>query len=69
VRDVRGVWAHEIGGGRLLVVVSIKQRFCGHSRQAGYIAAQCQAVVCMNRFVIAAARGPPRRTTTMRRQS
>ena len=43
VRNVRGVWAHETGGGRLLVVVSIKQRFCGHSRQAGYIAAQCQA--------------------------
>ena len=52
VRDVRGVWAHETGGGRLLIVVSIKQRFCGHSRQAGYIAAQCQAAAYMNRFVI-----------------
>ncbi len=52
VRDVRGVWAHETGGGRLLVVVAIKQRFCGHSRQAGYIAAQCQAAAYMNRFVI-----------------
>jgi 4-hydroxy-3-polyprenylbenzoate decarboxylase len=52
VRDVCGVWAHETGGGRLLVVVSIKQRFCGHSRQAGYIAAQCQAAAYMNRFVI-----------------
>ena len=52
VRDVRGVWAHETGGGRLLIVVSIKQRFCGHSRQAGYIAAQCQAAAYMVRFVI-----------------
>jgi UbiD family decarboxylase len=52
VRDVRGVWAHETGGGRLLIVVSISQRFCGHSRQAGYIAAQCQAAAYMNRFVI-----------------
>ena len=52
VRDVRGVWAHETGGGRLLVVVSITQRFCGHSRQAGYIAAQCQAAAYMNRFVV-----------------
>ena len=52
VRDVRGVWAHETGGGRLLVVVSITQRFCGHSRQAGYITAQCQAAAYMNRFVI-----------------
>lgn len=52
VRDVRGVWAHEAGGGRLLIVVSITQRFCGHARQAGYIAAQCQAAAYMNRFVI-----------------
>ena len=52
VRDVRGVWAHETGGGRLLLVVSITQRFCGHSRQAGYIAAQCQAAAYMNRFVV-----------------
>jgi 3-polyprenyl-4-hydroxybenzoate decarboxylase len=52
VRDVRGVWAHETGGGRLVIVVSITQRFCGHSRQAGYIAAQCQAAAYMNRFVI-----------------
>jgi 4-hydroxy-3-polyprenylbenzoate decarboxylase len=52
VRDVRGVWAHETGGGRLLIAVSIKQRFCGHSRQTGYIAAQCQAAAYMNRFVI-----------------
>jgi 4-hydroxy-3-polyprenylbenzoate decarboxylase len=52
VRDVRGVWAHETGGGRLLIVVSIKQRFCGHSRQVGYIAAQCQAAAYMNRFVV-----------------
>jgi hypothetical protein len=27
VRDVRRVWAHEPGGGRLLIAVSIKQRF------------------------------------------
>jgi 3-polyprenyl-4-hydroxybenzoate decarboxylase len=52
VRNVRGVWAHETGGGRLLIVVSVKQLFCGHSRQAGYIAAQCQAAAYMNRFVI-----------------
>jgi UbiD family decarboxylase len=52
VRDVRGVWAHEVCGGRLLIVVSIKQRFCGHSRQAGFMAAQCPAAAYMNRFVI-----------------
>lgn len=52
VRDVRGVWAHEVCGGRLLIVVSITQRFCGHSRQAGFMAAQCPAAAYMNRFVI-----------------
>ena len=52
LRDVRGVWAHESCGGRLLIVIAITQRFCGHSRQAGYLAAQCPAAAYMNRFVI-----------------
>jgi 4-hydroxy-3-polyprenylbenzoate decarboxylase len=52
VRDVRSVWAHECAGGRLIIVVAITQRFPGHSRQAGYIAAQCGAAAYMNRFVI-----------------
>ena len=52
LRDVRGVWSHESCGGRLLIVVSIKQRFAGHSRQAGYLTSQCPAAAYMNRFVI-----------------
>jgi 4-hydroxy-3-polyprenylbenzoate decarboxylase len=52
VPEVRGVWAHEAGGGRLLIVVAIKQRFAGHSRQAGYLAAQAPAAAYMNRYVI-----------------
>jgi UbiD family decarboxylase len=52
IPNVRGVWAHECGGGRLLLAVSIKQAYCGHSRQAGYITAQCQAAAYMNRWVI-----------------
>lgn len=52
IPDVRGVWAHESGGGRLMLAVSIKQRYFGHSRQAAYIAAQCQAAAYMNRYVI-----------------
>ncbi|HYY88891.1 MAG TPA: UbiD family decarboxylase, partial [Chloroflexota bacterium] len=52
IPGVRGVWAHEAGGGRLLLAVSIKQGYCGHSRQAGYITAQVQAAAYMNRFVI-----------------
>ena len=52
IPGVRGVWAHEAGGGRLLLAVSIKQGYCGHSRQAGYVTAQVQAAAYMNRFVI-----------------
>jgi 4-hydroxy-3-polyprenylbenzoate decarboxylase len=52
IPDVRGVWAHECGGGRLLLAVSIKQGYCGHSRQAGFVTAQCQPAAYMNRYVI-----------------
>lgn len=52
ISGIRGVWAPECGGGRMLVVVSLQQRYCGHSRQAAAIAAQCQAASYMNRYVI-----------------
>jgi UbiD family decarboxylase len=52
IPDVRGVWAHECGGGRMLLVVSLRQRYCGHSRQAGFIAAQCQQAAYMTRYVV-----------------
>ena len=43
IPDVKGVWYHEAAGVNFFVVVAIRQRFPGHARQAGYIAAQCQA--------------------------
>lgn len=49
---VSGVWAHECGGGRLLLAVAIEQRYAGHSRQAGYLAAHHPTSAYMNRFVI-----------------
>lgn len=52
IPGVQSVWAHEAGGGRLLLVVAIKQAYCGHSRQAGFVAAQTQAAAYMNRYVI-----------------
>lgn len=52
VPDVRAVWADKVGGGRLLITVAIKQRYFGHSRQAGLIASQCQAGVYLGRYVI-----------------
>ena len=52
VPDVTEVWAHEVGGSRLLLAVAIKQRYPGHSTQAGHIAAMCHAGAYLGRFVI-----------------
>src|SRR5229473_1755556 len=52
VPDVRGVWCHEAGGSRLLNFVSIKQRYPGHARQAGMIAAYCHAGAYLGRYTI-----------------
>jgi UbiD family decarboxylase len=43
IPDVRGVWFHEAAGVNFFGVVSIRQRYPGHARQAGHVAAQCQA--------------------------
>ncbi len=52
VPDVRGVWCHEAGASRLFNVVSIKQRYPGHSRQAGLIASQCASGVYVGRYTV-----------------
>jgi 4-hydroxy-3-polyprenylbenzoate decarboxylase len=52
VPDVTEVWAHEVGGSRLLLAIAIKQRYPGHSTQAGQIAAMCHAGAYLGRFVI-----------------
>ncbi|MBM2810380.1 MAG: ubiD [Chloroflexi bacterium] len=52
VPDVKGVWCHEVGGSRLLLAVSITQRYPGHARQAGHVAAMCHAGAYLGRFVI-----------------
>ncbi len=52
VPDVQSVWAHEIGGARLFNVVSIKQRYAGHARQAGHILSQCGAGAYMSKYSI-----------------
>ncbi len=52
VPDVHQVWCHEVGGSRMLHGVSIKQRYPGHSRQAGQIAAQCRAAAYASKYVI-----------------
>jgi 4-hydroxy-3-polyprenylbenzoate decarboxylase len=52
VPDVSAVWAHEVGGSRLLLGVSIKQRYAGHSKQAGHVAAMCHAGAYAGKYVV-----------------
>jgi len=52
VPDVQAVWAHEVGGSRMLLGVSIKQRYPGHAKQAGHVASQCHAGAYSGKYVI-----------------
>jgi len=52
VPDVKAAWAHEVGTARMLVAVSIKQRYAGHSKQAGHIACQCHVGAYAGKYVI-----------------
>jgi UbiD family decarboxylase len=52
VPELRGVWVHEAGSGRTFNVVSIKQRYYGHARQAGVLASQMVPVAYGNRWTI-----------------
>jgi UbiD family decarboxylase len=52
VPDVVGAWCHGVGGCRLLNVVAIKQRYPGHARQAGHVAAMCRTGAYLGRIVI-----------------
>ncbi|HEY7165923.1 MAG TPA: UbiD family decarboxylase [Candidatus Binatia bacterium] len=52
VPDVVGVYCPPEGNTRLLTVVSIKQRYPGHARQAGAIASQCHAAAYLGRFTV-----------------
>ena len=52
VPGVQGVWQHEAGGGRLILIVSIRQMYPGHAKQAAHVAAQCHQGAYANRFVI-----------------
>lgn len=49
---VVAVWCHEAGGGRAFIAVALQQRYPGHSRQAGYLAAQHPVTAYMNRLVV-----------------
>jgi 4-hydroxy-3-polyprenylbenzoate decarboxylase len=52
VPDVTEVWAHEVGGARLLVALAIKQRYNGHARQAAHAAMACHAGNYAGRLIV-----------------
>lgn len=52
VPGVTGAWAHEAGGGRLFIAVSIEQRYAGHARQVAHLTTQVPAAAYMNRYVV-----------------
>ena len=52
VPDVTGVWAHECGTARMLLGISIKQRYPGHAMQTGHVAAMCHAGAYAGKYVV-----------------
>lgn len=49
---VEGVWCHQNGGGRLFNVISIKQAYPGHSKQAAMLACNVHAGNYLGRWVV-----------------
>jgi UbiD family decarboxylase len=52
ISGIQGVWCHEAGAMRMFNVVSIKQAYAGHAKQAALVAAGCQAGAYLGRFVV-----------------
>ena len=52
VPDVAQVWCHEVGASRMLHGIAIKQRYPGHAKQVGVLAASCGATVYGCKMVI-----------------
>ena len=52
VPDVTAAWAHEVGNGRMLLGLAIKQRYPGHSMQTGHVAAQCHVGAYAGKYVV-----------------
>ena len=61
VPDVKGVWLTVSGGSRLMMVVSIKQRYPGHAKQARHCIAMPRGAY-LGRFVVEAKQIDPSNT-------
>jgi UbiD family decarboxylase len=55
IPGVQGVWTHEAGGSRFMLVISIKTLYGGHSKQAAMVASHCHAGAYNNRWTIVVA--------------
>lgn len=51
IPDIKGVWLCEVGGPQI-IIVSLKQRYAGHAKQAALMASQSHAGTNMGRYVI-----------------
>jgi len=49
---IHGVWCHEAGAGRLFNVIAIQQKYAGHAKQAGMLAANCQSGNYAGRWIV-----------------
>lgn len=52
VPDIHGVWRMPAAAARMITVISLKQRYPGHARQVGHLAAQVRSGAYMGRYVI-----------------
>ena len=52
IPDVTAAWCHGVGGCRLFNVVAIEQRYPGHARQAGHVAAMCRTGAYLGRITV-----------------
>ncbi len=52
IPDLQGIFCHDPGAHRLFVVISIKQRYSGHAKQAALLTSQCHAAAYLGRYVV-----------------
>ncbi len=52
VPEVQGAWCPPEAGNRMMTIVSIRQRYAGHAKQAALIASQCGAAAYAGRIVV-----------------
>src|SRR6202007_2417618 len=52
IPDVRGAWMHQAAAAHPFGVVSIKQRYHGHSTQVGLVASQVASVGYISRWIV-----------------